>query len=307
MNGFDSVLLIGYGAPEKAEDVPEFLQIVARGFAIPEERMKEVESHYRQVGGGSPLNELTRRQAEGLEKFLENRGCGLPVYMAMRNWHPFTDNTVAEMKRLGHKKCVAIIMALHQCDTSWERYRREVSEGCLKAGADIEFVYPPPLFDNPEFIENCADRVAEQMAKLPGGRFSKEARLIFTAHSIPLEMPGSETYEKQFRKTAELTAQKLRVDDFLIAWQSRSGSPNQKWFEPDICEVIAGLKGRAGHIVVQPIGFLCDHVEVLYDIGIEAAGEAQRAGIEMLRAKTVNDDPKFISALGQTVLNTIRG
>lgn len=309
MNGFDSIVLIGYGAPEKTEDMPEFLRTVAKGFAIPKERMKEVESHYGKVGG-SPLNELTRRQSEAMRKFLKKQGVDLPVYMAMRNWHPFTDDTVAEMGRLGHKKCAALIMALHKCDTSWERYQREVEDAKAKAGADIEFVYPPPLFDNPLFIENCADRVAEQIARLPGGRLSESAKLIFTAHSIPLEMPGSDTYEKQFRKTCELTARRLGADDFIVAWQSRSGSSAQKWFEPDICDVIDGLgAGRSGkevsHIVVQPIGFVCDHVEVLYDIGVEAAQAAQKAGIEMLVAKTVNDDEKFARALGEAVLTLV--
>lgn len=302
MNDFDSIVLVGYGAPEKAEDVPEFLRIVAKGFSIPERRMKEVESHYRRVGGGSPLNELTRRQAEGLRKFLEKGGVKLPVYMAMRNWHPFTDDTVAEIKRNGHKKCVALIMALHQCDTSWERYQRELESAAEKAGAEIEFVYPPPLFDDALFIENCADRVAEQIAKLPGGRLSETSKLIFTAHSIPLEMPGSDTYKKQFFKTCELTAKKLGAEDFLIAWQSRSGSPSQAWFEPDICDVISGLGGGVSRIVVQPIGFVCDHVEVLYDIGVEAELAAREAGIEMFAAKTVNDDPKFIRALAEAVL-----
>lgn len=305
MNGFDSILLIGYGAPEKGADVPEFLRIVAGGFSIPEERMKEVESHYMRVGGGSPLNELTRRQGEGLKKFLESAGAPLPVYMAMRNWHPFTADTVAQMKRDGRRKCVALITALHQCDTSWERYQREVEEANRKAGAGIRFVYPPPLFDNPLFIENCADRVAEQIEKLPGGRLSETARLIFTAHSIPVEMPGAGAYRRQFLKTCELTAARLGAGDYAVAWQSRSGSPNQEWFEPDIRDVIASLRGAASHIIIQPIGFLCDHVEVLFDIGVEAAEAAREAGITMFRAQTVNDDPKFIRALGETVLGVI--
>ncbi|WP_462137723.1 ferrochelatase [Candidatus Mycalebacterium sp.] len=302
MNGFDSIVLIGYGAPDKAEDVPEFLRIVAKGVAIAETRIKEVESHYAEVGGGSPLKELTQRQGEAMGKFLKKQGVNLPVYMAMRNWHPFTDDTVAEMTRRGHRKCVALIMALHQCDTSWERYQREVEEAKAKAHADIEFVYCPPLFDNPLFIENCADRVAGQIAKLPGGRLSDSAKLIFTAHSIPLEMPGSGTYEKQFRKTCELTARKLGADDFLVAWQSRSGSSAQKWFEPDICDVIEGLGKEVSHIVIQPIGFVCDHVEVLYDIGVETMQAARKAGIKMLTAKTVNDDAKFARAMGEAVL-----
>lgn len=305
MNGFDSIIFIGYGAPDKGENVPEFLRIVAGGFSISEERIKEVEEHYMLVGGGSPLNELTRRQGEGMSAFLKQRGVNLPVYMGMRNWHPFTDDTVAEMKRDGRKKCIALITALHQCDTSWERYQREVESAKKKAGADIEFVYPPPLFDHPLFIENCADRVAEQIARLPEGKLSDAARLIFTAHSIPLEMPGAETYVEQFRKTCELTAQSLGAQDFITAWQSRSGSPNQAWFEPDVCDVIRELRGKATHVVIQPVGFLCDHVEVLFDIGMEAAAAAEEANITMLRASTVNDDPKFIRALGETVMEVI--
>lgn len=306
MTDFDSILLIGYGAPEKAEDVPEFLGIVAKGFAIPEERMKEVESHYKTVGGGSPLNELTRRQARGLQKFLESRGVKLPVCMAMRNWHPFTEDTVRGMKERGLRKCVGLIMALHQCDTSWQRYQREVEEANAKLGANIEFVYPGPLFDNELFIENCAERAAQQITKLPGGRLSQTAKLVFTAHSIPVKMPGSDTYRRQFLKTCELAAAKLGADQFLTAWQSRSGNPQDSWFEPDVCELIADM-GRKGvrHVVIQPIGFLCDHVEVLYDIGVEAAHAAEKAGMKIFIAKTVNDDPKFIRALGETVLGVV--
>lgn len=302
---FDAVMLIGYGGPEKKEDIIPFLKKVAQGRPIPEERLQEVYHHYEIIGGRSPLNEYTYRQGEKLESFLRQKGYQLPFFVAMRNWHPFTSDTLNEMSSKGLKRVVGIIMAIHQCDTSWERYQREVINSAEQQGLDMEFVFTEPLYDNPLFIENCADRVHECFNKIPKEELS-DTKLIFTAHSIPLSMADSSPYVEQFETSARLVAEKLGHPNWLTAYQSRSGAPSDPWLEPDVCDVISDL-GNEGvkNIVVQAIGFLCDHVEVLFDIGVEAKEESERNGINLFIAKTVNDDDKFIHALEDAVIKTI--
>lgn len=302
---FDAVVIIGYGGPEKKEDIVPFLRKVAQGRPIPEERLQEVYHHYEIIGGRSPLNEYTYRQGEKLESFLRQKGYQLPFFVAMRNWHPFTSDTLNEMSSKGLRRVVGIIMAIHQCDTSWERYQREVINSAKQQGLDMEFVFTEPLYSHPLFIENCADRVRECFDKIPKEELS-HTKLIFTAHSIPLSMADSSPYVEQFQTSARLVAEKLGHPNWLTAYQSRSGAPSDPWLEPDVCDVISDL-GNEGvkNVVIQAIGFLCDHVEVLFDIGIEAKEESEKNGINLLIAKTVNDDDKFIHALEDAVIKTI--
>ena len=302
---FDAILLIGYGGPEKPEDIIPFLKTVAKGRPIPEERLNEVAHHYKLIGGKSPLNEYTYKQGEKLERFLKDRGYLLPFYVAMRNWHPFTCDTINEMNSKGIEKVIAVIMAIHQCDTSWERYQREVEEACKEEGIKMEFFYTPPLYDHPLFIENCADRIKECFDEIPDEE-REESKLIFTAHSIPTSMSDSSPYVEQFEKSCELVAEKLGHKNWLKAYQSRSGAPSDPWLEPDVCDVISDLASEGvKNIVIQAIGFLCDHVEVLFDIGVEAKEEAEKNGINLFIAKTVNDDDKFIHAIEDEVVKTI--
>ena len=305
-NDFGAILLIGYGAPEKSEDVIPFLQNVAKGRSIPEERLKEAAHHYEIIGGKSPLNELTYRQAEKLKNFLSDDGYDLPIFVGMRNWHPFISDSIKEIAGLGADRAIGVIMALHQSDASWERYQRDVSEAVEEAGVKIEFVYTNPLFDHPLFIESSANKVKHCFEQIDNSK-SEHAKLIFTAHSIPVQMAEASPYVSQFETSSRLVAEKLRHKNWMTAYQSKSGSPNTPWLEPDICDVIHGLR-RDGveDIVVQAIGFVCDHVEVLFDIGVEAREAAEEAGINLHIAETVNDDDLFIRAVQDEILNNIR-
>jgi len=211
------------------------------------------------------------------------------------------------MSEKGVKKAVGMIMAAHQCDASWERYQRDVEEALASAGAGIEFAYTPPLFDHPLFIEDSADRVAECLAAIPEAE-RDETMILYSAHSIPTPMAESSPYVEQLTETARLISERLGHDKWRLVYQSRSGRPQDPWLEPDVCDVIHELaKEGVKNVIVQPIGFLCDHVEVMFDIGIEAKEAAEEAGINLLRANTVNDDPKFISAMTEAVEDVLNG
>jgi ferrochelatase len=303
---FDAILIIAFGGPEKPEDIRPFLSNVTSGRPIPPERIEESAHHYELIGGRSPLNELTFKQAEGLKATLKERGYNLPVYVGMRNWHPLLTETVSNMSEKGVRHALGVIMSAHQCDASWERYQRDVEEAIAKCGVNLSIDYTPPLFDHPLFIEASADRVFECLEQIPPDE-RKDAVLIFTAHSIPIPMADESPYVEQLTTSSRLIAERLRHEKWMLAYQSRSGRPTDPWLEPDICDVLRDLATQGvRYVIVQPIGFLCDHVEVLYDIGIEAAHVAQEVGIKLLRANTVNDDPKFILALADTVERYIK-
>ena len=298
---FDAILMIGYGAPERIEDIRPFLQNVAKGRPIPPERLKEVAHHYELFAGKSPLNEYTYKQASGLQNKLAENGYEIPVYVGMRNWHPFIPDTIREMSEKGVKKAIGMIMAAHQSDASWERYQRDVQEALTELGIEMEFKYSAPLFDHPLFIEDSADRVLDCLNEIPPEEYS-QTMILFTAHSIPTPMAEASPYVEQLMTTARLIAQRLNYDNWRLVYQSRSGRPTDPWLEPDVCDVIEEIaKEGVKNVIAQPIGFICDHIEVLFDIGIEAQEVSDEAGINLLRAKTVNDDLKFIEAMADVV------
>lgn len=306
-NKFDAILLLGYGGPEKPEDIRPFLELVAKGRPIPKERLDEVAHHYELIGGKSPINEYTFKQAKGLEERLAETGIKIPVFVGMRNWHPFIPDTLKEMSFRGVKKAVGMIMAAHQCEASWERYEMDVMDAMAEKGVEMEFTYTAPLFDNPLFIEDSADRLRERFEEIPSGE-RKDTMILFSAHSIPTPMAESSPYVEQLTTTARLIADKMKHYKWRLVYQSRSGRPQDPWLEPDVCDVIQEIaKEGVRYTVVQPIGFLCDHVEVLFDLGIEAMEAAEEAGIKLLRANTVNDDPKFIAAMVDAVGKAIFG
>jgi len=299
---YDAILMIGYGAPEKIEDIRPFLQNVAKGRPIPPDRLEEVAHHYELFGGKSPLNEYTYRQALGLQNKLAEYGHDLPVDVGMRNWHPFTPDTIKKIYDNGARKVIGMIMAAHQSDASWERYQRDVQEALTELGLEMEFDYSPPLFDHPLFIENSADRVQDCLDQIAKEEYP-ETMILFTAHSIPVPMAEASPYVQQLETTARLIAEKLNYKNWRLVYQSRSGRPTDPWLEPDVCDVIEGIsKDGVKNVIAQPIGFICDHIEVLFDIGVEAQETSDEVGIKLYRAKTVNDDPKFIEAMADVVL-----
>jgi len=298
MSAADSVLLIAFGGPEKPEDIRPFLQLVTTGRPIPPDRIEEVAHHYEAIGGRSPLNELTFKQARGLRRLLKRDGVAAPVYVGMRNWHPFLHETLAAMKDLGHRRALGIILSSFQAEASWERYLADVAAAREKVGPGApEVAYAPAWFDHPRFIEAVADRVAEALGRVaPEGR--KAAPVVFTAHSVPAAMADGSPYVAQFTAAARAVAASLNHQRWSVAYQSRSGAPREPWLEPDVAEVLRQLaKEGVGDVVVAPIGFVCDHVEVLYDLDVEARQLAEKLGVHFHRAEAVNDHPAFVEML----------
>ena len=302
MTRFDSVLLIAFGGPEKAEDIRPFLEIVSAGRRIPPERIEEVAHHYELMGGRSPLNELTRKQAAGLALALKREGIATPVYVGMRNWHPFLHETLAEMRDRGHRRALGIILSSFQTEASWERYVADVEAAREKLGAGApEVAYAPPWAEHPRFIDAMVARAADALGQVPAPTRA-EALLVFTAHSVPVAMASGSPYTAQLEAAALLIAGRLGHARWQLAYQSRSGPPRDPWLEPDICDVMRGVK-RQGieDVVVAPIGFVCDHVEVLYDLDVEARAVAAETGLRFHRAQAANDHPAFIAMLADLV------
>jgi len=298
----DSVLLIAFGGPEKPEDIRPFLELVAAGRRIPAERLEEVAHHYEVIGGGSPLNELTRRQAQGLRRALAREAIDLPVHVGMRNWRPFLHETLAEMEAAGHRRAVGIILSSLQTEASWARYQADVAAARDKVGAGApEIIYAPGWSDHPLFLAAMAERVEEALASLPERRRA-DVRLVFTAHSVPVAMARESPYAAQLEGAARAIAGRLSQARWSVAYQSRSGSPREPWLEPDIGDALRGLaRDGARDVVVAPIGFVCDHVEVLYDLDVEARALARELGLGFYRALAANDHPAFIALLADLV------
>ena len=302
MSAVDAVLLIAFGGPERPEDVRPFLQIVTEGRRIPPERLEEVARHYEAIGGRSPLNALTRRQAGALRDALAAEGHRLPVWVGMRNWHPFLHETLAEMKDRGIHRALGLILSSFATEASWERYAQDVAAAREKVGPDApQVVYAPMWSAHPLFIEAMADRARAALDAVPPARRA-DARLVFTAHSVPVAMAAGSPYTEHLARAAGLVAERLGRTGWSVAYQSRSGSPREPWLEPDVDDVIRRLAGEgARDVVVVPIGFVCDHVEVLYDLDVEARAAASSCGVGFHRAAAANDHPAFVAMLADLV------
>jgi len=307
---FDAVLLVAFGGPQGPADVRPFLDNVLRGRRVSPERIEEVAHHYELFGGVSPLTALTLGQARALERRLAERGLPLPVHVGMRNWHPFLADTMAEMTRAGVLRAIGVLAAAQRSYSGCAQYKENVRDArAALLAADRrapEIVYVGDWHEHPGFIAANADQVQRAFASLPA-EARAGARLIFTAHSIPVTMAERFPYVAQLEASARLVAAAAGHPDWTLVYQSRSGRPGDPWLEPDICDYLRAERARGlSAAVLCPIGFLCDHVEVLYDLDVEAAAACRELGIAMARAETVNIHPRFIDALADAVADTWR-
>ena len=326
---FDAVLVVAFGGPQGRADVRPFLANVLRGRRVTPERIEEVAHHYELFDGKSPLTTLTMRQAEMLRERLRERGTPLPVYVGMRNWHPFLADTLAEMSRAGIRRAVGFLAAAQRSYSSCTQYKENVdaARATLRdAGlTDVEVVYVGDWHTHPGFIEANADHVRDALAQLPSGVRAK-ARIVFTAHSIPSSMAERFPYQRHLEETARAVAAsvgfQLPASSFQLAatpiprleagrewtlvFQSRSGRPEDPWLGPDVCEYLReeSAKGLPA-VVLSPIGFLCDHIEILYDLDVEAAAVCRQINLPMVRARSVNDHPRFADAMADAVLDIV--
>ncbi|WP_337288476.1 ferrochelatase [Candidatus Methylomirabilis sp.] len=300
---FDAVLMIAFGGPTQPEEIRPFLSNVLRGVPVPPGRLEEVARHYEQLGGRSPITELTFRQAKSLAALLEKEGPGLPVYVGMRYWHPMIGETVERMVRDKVNRAVGLIMAAHDSGTaSWGKSVRAVTDALSAAGPMAPQVdFAQPCYNHPDFIAAVAEQVRLQLQAIPPA-LRCNASLLFTAHSIPISVAALSSYVQQLEESCRLVAAAVGYPDWLLAYQSRSGDPRQPWLTPDVRDVLRQLKAEGRRsVVLVPIGFVCDHVEVLFDLDVEAKAEADALGLDLKRASTVNDHPLYIRALADLV------
>lgn len=307
---FDSVLIIAFGGPEGPDDVRPFLANVLRGRRVPPARIEEVAHHYDLFGGVSPLNELTRRQAAGLRARLEAAGSPLPVYVGMRNWHPLLADTLSEMSRAGARHAIGFIAAAHHSSSSCEQYRQNVADARAelrrRGERDVAVTYVESWYAHEGFIAANAAHVEAALARLPADARDR-ARLVFTAHSIPLAMADRSRYREQLAESARLVAERVGRRDWALVYQSRSGRPEDPWLDPDVSDYLRIERARGlTSAVLCPIGFVCNHIEVLYDLDHEAAGVCREVGLQMARASAVNLHPTFLDMMADVVIRTIR-
>jgi ferrochelatase len=297
----DAVLLLAFGGPTRAEEIRPFLANVTRGRRIPAERLEAVAHHYELIGGRSPLNALTFRQAQALRHALGT----VPVHVGMRNWAPYIADVVAEMTLAGIRRAVGIVLSPHANEASRERYVEDVDAARAHAGPRApEVIYPSSWHVHPGFVEAMADRLQTALAELPVDRRAG-ARVVFTAHSIPVASANASPYVRELEETATAVATVSGVVHWELAYQSRSGDPQDPWLVPDVNDRLRALAAAGTRdVVVAPIGFVCDHVEVLYDLDVEARATATGLGLGFVRAGTANDHPAFVAMLADVVRRT---
>lgn len=303
---YDAVLLIAFGGPRSPEEIRPFLERVARGRNIPRQRLEEVERNYHLVGGRSPLLDITLRQARRLEAELYARAQPLPVFVGMRNWHPFLRDTLTLMRDRGIRTAVGIILSPQESEAGWHRYVRDVAEAQAEVGAGAPTVdFVPPWYDRPGFVHAVACHAARALSAIPAVDRAGTP-LVFTAHSLPQAMARESPYVTQLEAAARAVCSVIGHERWSLAFQSRSGSPAEPWLEPDISVSLAQLVRQGSQrAVVVPLGFVCDHVEVLYDLDIVARTTAEKLGMHMLRANTVGDHAAFIGMLADLVYERI--
>ena len=308
MNPLDSVLLIGFGGPTKPEQIMPFLENVVRGRNIPRERLEGVAHHYDEIGGRSPYNEITFQQVVALRRRLrDGYGIRVPVYAGMRNCHPFMKDVIARMNHTGRKRAAGIILAAHRSNTSLERYQLDVTRAIeANNGRGPEVDYVGTWFDDPQFLEANAQRI-EESCPYRRGAWPREVPILFTAHSIPLSMADGSPYCEDLLASCRGVAGILGVSSWQLAYQSRSGDGRVPWLEPDVNDVLRDLAASGvKEVVGQPIGLIHDHVEVLFDLDVEAKQTAAEVGVTLYRAGTVGDHPEFIDMLARRVAEIAR-
>jgi ferrochelatase len=290
---YDALLLVSFGGPEKRDDVIPFLENVLRGRNVPRDRLLAVAGHYYHFDGRSPIND----QCRDLISALETHGVGLPIYWGNRNWHPMLADTVRKMRDDGVRRALALATSAFGSYSGCRQYREDIEKARAAVPNSPEIDKLPPFWSHPGFIDAFVDtmagRVREALTRLPG------ADVVYTAHSIPVTMAQSSPYEAQLRDAAGRVNRQLGLGGPVLVFQSRSGPPSQPWLEPDIGDYLRRTESK--RLVVVPIGFLSDHMEVIYDLDLEAAALAKDRGIEFARAGTAGTHPRFVAGLVKLV------
>lgn len=302
MDAYEAVVVVSFGGPEGMDQVVPFLENVLRERNVPRARLLEVARHYESFGGVSPLNEQNRRLIACLRKELDDFDLPMPIYFGNRNWHPFLSDTVCSMKEDGIKKALAFVTSAYSSYSGCRQYREDIERAISKVGPPAPQIDKLRVFFNhPGFLEPNIEAVEAAYRRIPEDQ-RDSAPLLFTAHSLPVAMAQGCRYELQLREVCKLVAAGAHRENWALVFQSRSGSPEQPWLEPDIGDALEEL-GSAGttHAVVSPIGFTSDHMEILYDLDDEAAETAARCGIRLIRAATAGTHPRFVRMIRELI------
>lgn len=294
---YDAILLLGFGGPEKKDDVLPFLENVTRGRGIPRERLLGVAEHYYEFGGKSPLNDHMRALLSRLSEALPQRGIDLPIYWGNRNWHPMIEDVMAEIVSKGHQRVITFVPSAYSSYSSCRQYREDIERARAAVGAKAPEVHKiRPFYNHPRFVAANVDCLRDALEQ-----FSEDEKenlsVVYTAHSLPMSMAEKCDYEAQLAETCRLVAEgaEISADSWQLVYQSRSGRPSDPWLEPDVCDHVEALAGTdTQNVIVMAIGFLSDHMEVLFDLDQEAADACKKLGLKMVRAKTVWDHPQFM-------------
>lgn len=312
----DALLLLSFGGPEGPEDVIPFLENVTRGRGVPPERLAEVAQHYLHFGGISPINALNRQIIAALEADLADAGLDLPVYFGNRNWHPMVEDTVARMTADGVRSALVFTTSAWGGYSGCRQYDEDITRARAAVGAGApELVKLRQYFDHPLLIESFADAITAAVQQIPADRRSR-ARLVFTAHSIPVSADttagppadGGRLYSRQVAEAARLCAAATSFAEYDVVWQSRSGPPQVPWLEPDIVDHLDVLHGKGiDAVVVCPVGFVSDHLEVIWDLDNEASARADELGMAFARAGTPGTDPRFSRMIVELIAERVSG
>jgi ferrochelatase len=318
---YDAVLLSGFGGPEGQDDVIPFLRNVTRGRGIPDERLEEVAHHYRHFGGVSPINEHNRELREALERRLAERGLALPVYWGNRNWTPYLNDAIAQAYADGHRTLIAIPTSAYSSYSSCRQYREDWADALDDTGlqAQVRIDKVRAFFNHPGFVQTFIDGVRAAVADAQAdGIAADEVEVLFCTHSVPtadahlsgpreLDLGPDGTYAAQHLAVAEYVMQQAAPHvAWQLVYQSRSGPPHQPWLEPDVNDAIQALDGRRG-VVLVPLGFVSDHMEVLWDLDTEAVQTAGEAGLWVRRTPTPGVEPAFVDALVDLIAERVEG
>jgi len=301
---YDALLVVSFGGPEGMDDVIPFLENVLRGRNVPRERMLQVAHHYERFGGVSPINQQNRDLIAAVGRELETNGPRLPIYWGNRNWHPLLPDTIRRMASDGVRNALAFVTSAYSSYSSCRQYLQNIADAQAQVGPTAPKVEKLRAFYNhPLFIEANVEHIRDAWQQLKN---PASAQLVFTAHSIPESMAANCDYTAQLRQTGTLIAQALNIENWALVYQSRSGSPSQPWLGPDVCDHLKTLRAAGvEEVVIAPIGFVSDHMEVVYDLDVEAKRVAEEIGMNLVRAGTAGTHPAFVKMIRELMLERI--
>jgi protoporphyrin/coproporphyrin ferrochelatase len=305
---YDAILLVSFGGPEQPDDVIPFMENVTRGRNVPRERLEEVSQHYVEFGGRSPINDQNRALKAELEALLAAEGPDLPVYWGNRNWHPMLEDTLRQMRDDGIRRAVCFVTSAYSSYSGCRQYREDLAAASAAVGEGVpELDKLRVYYNHPGFVTPQVELIAEALERLPA-EVRDEAHVVFTTHSIPRTMSRHCDYEVQHHETCRLVMDAFPGRGWQLVFNSRSGPSSVPWLEPDVNDHLESLSEQGARaVVVVPVGFVSDHMEVIYDLDVEAKATAERLGLPFVRAGSVGTDPRFVAMIRELVLERLEG